>query len=164
MRDLRTGRTQRVGEDEPDRLGCCRTCGAAASPSRRSNTPITASTSITRQRLVPPPRSGREGGHAGRRLALGVDARNSRCAAAAAGRPRARIDPVDFVLIEGFHTHGHPVIEVYRPSEGHALLWREVRHRRCGERRSVAGAGDPGPRLQRHAGDSRLRAGEGGNL
>jgi molybdopterin-guanine dinucleotide biosynthesis adapter protein len=33
--------------------------------------------------------------------------------------------PVDFVLIEGFHTHGHPMIEVYRPSEGHALLWRK---------------------------------------
>jgi molybdopterin-guanine dinucleotide biosynthesis protein B len=36
-----------------------------------------------------------------------------------------RMAPVDFVLIEGFHTHGHPMIEVYRPSEGHALLWRE---------------------------------------
>ena len=29
------------------------------------------------------------------------------------------------MLIEGFHTHGHPMIEVYRPSEGHELLWRE---------------------------------------
>jgi molybdopterin-guanine dinucleotide biosynthesis adapter protein len=36
-----------------------------------------------------------------------------------------RMAPVDFVLIEGFHTHGHPMIEVYRPSEGHALLWNE---------------------------------------
>jgi len=36
-----------------------------------------------------------------------------------------RMAPVDFVLIEGFHTHGHPMIEVYRPSEGHTLLWRE---------------------------------------
>ena len=36
-----------------------------------------------------------------------------------------RMAPVDFVLIEGFHTHGHPMIEVYRPTEGHALLWRE---------------------------------------
>ncbi len=36
-----------------------------------------------------------------------------------------RMAPVDFVLIEGFHTHGHPMIEVYPPSEGHALLWRE---------------------------------------
>ena len=36
-----------------------------------------------------------------------------------------RMAPVDFVVIEGFHTHGHPMIEVYRPSEGHALLWRE---------------------------------------
>jgi molybdopterin-guanine dinucleotide biosynthesis protein MobB len=36
-----------------------------------------------------------------------------------------RMAPVDFVLIEGFHTHGHPMIEVYRPSEGHALLWSE---------------------------------------
>jgi len=36
-----------------------------------------------------------------------------------------RMAPVDFVLIEGFHTHGHPMIEVYRPTEAHALLWRE---------------------------------------
>jgi len=36
-----------------------------------------------------------------------------------------RMAPVDFVLIEGFHTHGHSMIEVYRPTEGHALLWRE---------------------------------------
>jgi molybdopterin-guanine dinucleotide biosynthesis protein B len=36
-----------------------------------------------------------------------------------------RMAPVDFVLIEGFHTHGHPMVEVHRPSEGHALLWRE---------------------------------------
>jgi molybdopterin-guanine dinucleotide biosynthesis protein MobB len=36
-----------------------------------------------------------------------------------------RMAPVDFVLVEGFHTHGHPAIEVYRPHEGHALMWRE---------------------------------------
>ena len=36
-----------------------------------------------------------------------------------------RMARVDFVLIEGFHTHGHPAIEVYRPHEGHALMWRE---------------------------------------
>ncbi len=36
-----------------------------------------------------------------------------------------RMAPVDFVLIEGFHTHGHPMIEVSRPSEGYALLGRE---------------------------------------
>jgi len=36
-----------------------------------------------------------------------------------------RMAPVDFVLIEGFHTHGHPMIEVYRSREGHALLWRD---------------------------------------
>ncbi len=36
----------------------------------------------------------------------------------------ARMKPVDLVLIEGFHTHGHPTIEVHRPSEGHALMWR----------------------------------------
>ncbi len=35
-----------------------------------------------------------------------------------------RMARVDFVLIEGFHTHGHPAIEVYRPHEGHALIWR----------------------------------------
>ncbi len=32
---------------------------------------------------------------------------------------------VDFVLVEGFHTHGHPAIEVFRPHEAHALMWRE---------------------------------------
>ncbi len=36
-----------------------------------------------------------------------------------------RMARVDFVLIEGFHTHGHPAIEVFRPHEGHALMWRE---------------------------------------
>ena len=35
-----------------------------------------------------------------------------------------RMARVDFVLIEGFHTHGHAAIEVYRPHEGHALIWR----------------------------------------
>jgi molybdopterin-guanine dinucleotide biosynthesis protein MobB len=30
-----------------------------------------------------------------------------------------RLAPVDLVLIEGFHTHRHPAIEVHRPSEGH---------------------------------------------
>jgi molybdopterin-guanine dinucleotide biosynthesis protein MobB len=35
-----------------------------------------------------------------------------------------RMARVDVVLIEGFHTHGHPAIEVYRPDEGHALIWR----------------------------------------
>jgi molybdopterin-guanine dinucleotide biosynthesis protein MobB len=35
-----------------------------------------------------------------------------------------RMARVDFVLIEGFHTHGHSAIEVYRPHEGHALIWR----------------------------------------
>lgn len=36
----------------------------------------------------------------------------------------ARMSPVDLLLIEGFHTHGHPTIEVHRPTEGHALMWR----------------------------------------
>ena len=36
-----------------------------------------------------------------------------------------RLAPVDLVLIEGFHTHRHPAIEVHRPSEGHDLMWRE---------------------------------------
>lgn len=35
----------------------------------------------------------------------------------------ARMRPVDLVLIEGFHTHGHPMIEVHRPQAGHALMW-----------------------------------------
>ena len=35
-----------------------------------------------------------------------------------------RLAPVDLVLVEGFHSHGLPSIEVHRPSEGHALLWR----------------------------------------
>ena len=34
-----------------------------------------------------------------------------------------RLAPVDLVLVEGFHSHGLPSIEVHRPSEGHALLW-----------------------------------------
>jgi molybdopterin-guanine dinucleotide biosynthesis protein B len=33
--------------------------------------------------------------------------------------------PVDLVLIEGFHTHGHPTLEVHRPEAGHALMWRD---------------------------------------
>ena len=37
----------------------------------------------------------------------------------------ARLAPVDLVVIEGFHTHRHAAIEVYRPSEGQALMWRE---------------------------------------
>jgi molybdopterin-guanine dinucleotide biosynthesis protein B len=37
----------------------------------------------------------------------------------------ARLVPVDIVVIEGFHTHRHSAIEVYRPSEGQALMWRE---------------------------------------
>lgn len=36
-----------------------------------------------------------------------------------------RMARVDFVLIEGFHTHDHRALEVYRPSEGHPLMWRE---------------------------------------
>ena len=36
-----------------------------------------------------------------------------------------RMAAVDFLLIEGFHTHHRPAIEVYRPSERHALMWRE---------------------------------------
>lgn len=34
-----------------------------------------------------------------------------------------RMAPVDLVLVEGFHTHGHPMIEVHRPSAGHRLMW-----------------------------------------
>jgi molybdopterin-guanine dinucleotide biosynthesis protein B len=36
----------------------------------------------------------------------------------------AREPPLEELVREGFHTHGHPVIEVYRPHEGHALIWR----------------------------------------
>jgi molybdopterin-guanine dinucleotide biosynthesis protein MobB len=36
-----------------------------------------------------------------------------------------RMAPVDLILIEGFHTHHHPALEVYRPSEGRDLMWRE---------------------------------------
>lgn len=36
----------------------------------------------------------------------------------------ARMAPVDLILIEGFHVHRHPTIEVHRPSEGHDLMWR----------------------------------------
>lgn len=34
-----------------------------------------------------------------------------------------RMARVDLVVIEGFHTHNHPAIEVYRPQEGHAPMW-----------------------------------------
>ena len=34
-----------------------------------------------------------------------------------------RMSPVDLILVEGFHTHGHPMIEVHRPSAGHHLMW-----------------------------------------
>ncbi len=37
----------------------------------------------------------------------------------------AVMKPVDLVLIEGFHTHGHPTLEVHRPEAGHALMWRD---------------------------------------
>jgi molybdopterin-guanine dinucleotide biosynthesis protein B len=37
----------------------------------------------------------------------------------------SRMARVDLVMIEGFHTHGHPAIEVFRPQEGHALIWRQ---------------------------------------
>lgn len=33
------------------------------------------------------------------------------------------LTPVDLVLIEGFHSHGLPSIEVHRPDAGHALMW-----------------------------------------
>lgn len=36
----------------------------------------------------------------------------------------ARMAKVDLVLIEGFHTHSHPALEVFRPSENLDLLWR----------------------------------------
>ncbi|MGO9744128.1 MAG: molybdopterin-guanine dinucleotide biosynthesis protein B [Roseiarcus sp.] len=36
----------------------------------------------------------------------------------------ARMAPVDLLLIEGFHSHRHPAIEVFRPSEGRELMWR----------------------------------------
>ena len=36
----------------------------------------------------------------------------------------ARMAPVDLVLIEGFHTHPHPKIEVHRPAHGRDLIWR----------------------------------------
>ncbi len=35
-----------------------------------------------------------------------------------------RLAPVDLVLVEGFHTHDLPSIEVHRPSAGHALMWQ----------------------------------------
>ena len=76
-----------------------------------------------------------------------------------------RMAPVDFVLIEGFHTHGHPMIEVHRPSEGHALLWREGSTIvSVASDEPVAGGDGPGPRSQRRAGDRDVRAGEGGIL
>jgi len=36
----------------------------------------------------------------------------------------ARMAAVDLVIIEGFHTHRHPALEVHRPSEGRDLMWK----------------------------------------
>lgn len=36
----------------------------------------------------------------------------------------ARMAPVDLLLVEGFHAHERPTLEIHRPSAGHALLWR----------------------------------------
>ncbi len=35
-----------------------------------------------------------------------------------------RMEPTDVLLIEGFHAHSHPKIEIHRPSLGHDLMWR----------------------------------------
>lgn len=35
-----------------------------------------------------------------------------------------RFAPVDLVLIEGFHRHSHPKIEVHRPALGKDMIWR----------------------------------------
>ncbi|HTW26306.1 MAG TPA: molybdopterin-guanine dinucleotide biosynthesis protein B [Acetobacteraceae bacterium] len=35
----------------------------------------------------------------------------------------ARMTPVDLVLVEGFRSHPHPKIEVYRPALGEPPLW-----------------------------------------
>ena len=87
----------------------------------------TASTSIVPARTSFRPSGGRrEGGDARLGLALGADARDRRRAASRRSKTSSpRLAPVDLVLIEGFHTHRHPAIEVHRPSEGHALMWRE---------------------------------------
>jgi molybdopterin-guanine dinucleotide biosynthesis protein B len=37
----------------------------------------------------------------------------------------ARMEPVDLLLIEGFKKHGHPKMEVHRPSKGRPLLCKE---------------------------------------
>ncbi|MDR3373565.1 MAG: molybdopterin-guanine dinucleotide biosynthesis protein B [Ancalomicrobiaceae bacterium] len=39
-----------------------------------------------------------------------------------------RLAPVDLVLVEGFHSHGLPSIEVHRPSAGHPLMWHPGSH------------------------------------
>jgi molybdopterin-guanine dinucleotide biosynthesis protein B len=39
-----------------------------------------------------------------------------------------RITPVDLLLVEGFKHHPHPKIEVYRPSLGKPLLYRDDRY------------------------------------
>lgn len=38
------------------------------------------------------------------------------------------LSPVDLVLIEGFKRDTHPKLEVYRPSVGKPMLWREDPH------------------------------------
>jgi molybdopterin-guanine dinucleotide biosynthesis protein B len=37
----------------------------------------------------------------------------------------ARMTPVDLVLVEGFKRHGHPKLEIHRPSLGKPPLWPE---------------------------------------
>ena len=67
-----------------------------------------------------------------------------------------RMARVDFVLIEGFHTHGHPVIEVYRPQRGaRADVAPGLDHRRRRERRGIAGSDGSGARSQRRRRRSR---------
>ncbi len=40
----------------------------------------------------------------------------------------AHMTPVDLLIIEGFKYHGHPKIEVHRPSVGKAMLWPSDPH------------------------------------
>lgn len=48
-----------------------------------------------------------------------------------------RMTPVDLLLIEGFKTHQHPKIEIYRESEGKALL--------CSEDSGIVAVASDGP-------------------
>ena len=138
-------RVERRGQDDADRAAHSRSSTGGASASRRSSTPITASTSTGRARTrtsIAPPARTKCWSRPSARLAL--DAGIARGAGAVArGPPAACSTPVDLVLIEGFKRDPLAKIEVYPRGQRQAArcTLRDAQHRRAGERlRRSAGA------------------------